>query len=176
MITQAEAPPRRRHRRLRVILASAMGLLLLGITLFGIGATRASWLDREHAQASLSSAVVPPPGTLTCNGGGTFVLGNTPPTVNFVWAAAATPANGLPVVDYYWTLVKDGVLVTSGTSNTTTRTAAITGTLVTAGTYTFKVVARSASGWVSTTGQTGTYAKSDAILGILLGLSACTVP
>lgn len=176
MITYADAPARRRHGRVRTALAVAMGVVLMLVTLFGIGATRAAWQDREYARATLATAVVPAPGALTCSGGGTFVFGNNPPTVTFAWAAAGTVPNALPVTDYYWTLVKDGVQVTSGTSSTATRTAVITGTLVTAGTYTFKVVARSASGWVSTTGPTGTYAKSDAILGVLLGLSGCTVP
>ena len=177
MIAHVDAPPRRSHGTLRPILAGAMGFVLLAITLFGVGATRAAWLDNEYTRASLAAAVVPPPGTLTCNGGGTFVLGNTPPTVNFTWAAAATPANGLAVTDYYWTLMSGATLITSGTTTPTARTAAITGTTVpAAGNYAFKVVARNTSGWVSTTGVTGTYSKTDAILGLLLGTSGCTVP
>jgi hypothetical protein len=177
MIEYAEAPARRRHGRLRPALAVSMGVVLVLVTLFGIGATRAAWHDAEYARASLATAVVPPPGALGCSGGGTFVLGNTPPTVTFAWAAAGTPANALPVTDYYWTLMSGSTLITSGTTTTTARTAAIAGTVVpAAGNYAFKVVARNSSGWVSATGPTGTYTKTDAILGILLGTSGCTVP
>jgi len=176
MITYADAPARRRHRRLRPLLAVSMGVVLMLVTLFGIGATRAAWQDREYTSATLATAVVPPPGVLSCSGGGTFVLGNNPPTVTFAWAAAGTLPNALPVTDYHWTLTSGATVISSGTTTTTARTAAITGTVVpAAGYYDFKVVARSASGWVSTP-ATGTYRKTDAILGILLGTSSCTVP
>lgn len=167
----------RTHGTLRGVLAGAMGAVLMTVVLFGIGATRASWLDDEYARASLSSGAVPPPGTLSCSGGGTFVFGNTPPTVTFSWASAGAPANALPLSDYYWTLMQGTTLITSGTTTTTARSAAIAGTVVpAAGNYTFKVVARSAGGWVSTTGPTGTYSKTNAILGVLLGTSGCSVP
>ena len=176
MVTRVDVPARRRHGRLRPALAVSMGVVLVLVTLFGIGATRAAWQDSEFARASLTTAVVPAPGTLTCSGGGTFVLGNTPPTVNFAWGAAGSPPNSLPVTDYHWTLTTGTTLIASGTTTTTARTAAITGTAVpAAGYYDFRVVARSASGWVSAPAG-GTYRKTDAILGLLLGTSSCTVP
>ena len=175
MISLAEPGTRHTRGHLRPILAAAMGLVLLAVTLFGIGATRAAWLDQEYSRATLTASVVPTPGTLSCSGGGTFVFGNTPPTVTFAWLAASTPANAAPVTDYYWTLMSGSTLITSGTTTPTARTAAIPGTTVpAAGNYTFKVVARS-SGWVSGTSRTGTYSKTDAVLGILLGSSGCSV-
>lgn len=138
--------------------------------------TEASWARGTVSAGSLTAGVTQPPGTLGCSGGGTFVFGNTPPTVTFTWAAPATPANALPITDYAWTLTQGATVAASGTSTTAARSAAITGNLVAAGTYTFTVVSRGPSGWNSVAGPTGTYTKTAAILGVLLGTSGCSVP
>ena len=175
MVNDAGAGVRRRSGVPRVMLAAAGALVLALVAVFGIGVTRAAWLDGEHSRASLASGVVPAPGTLGCSGGGTVLLGNAPPTVTFTWAAAAAPANALPITAYSWTLAQGATVVASGTTSTTARTAAIAGNVAGVGSYRFTVVTRGSSGWVSTTGATGTWTKAD-LLGLLLTTSACSVP
>ena len=136
--------------------------------------TEASWVRGSAARGTLAAGVTPPPGAPSCSGGGTFVLGNTPPTVTFTWATPTTSTSSLPVTDYAWTLTLSGTVVASGSG--AARSAAVTGSLVTAGTYTFTVISRGPSGWNSVAGPTGTYTKTNAILGVLLGTSGCSIP
>lgn len=154
----------------------ALTLLVAVVALASVPAqqTEASWVRNTAARGTFTAGVTQPPGALGCSGGGTFIFGNTPPTVTFTWAAPAAPANALPVTDYAWTLTQGATVVTSGT--TVPRSVAVTGNLVAVGTYTFTVVSRGPSGWNSVAGPTGTYTKTAAILGILLGTSGCSVP
>jgi hypothetical protein len=164
--------------RTRHLLGAVVGVGLLvaalGLSVTPPAVTEASWARVSQGTGSFTAGVTPPPGTFSCSGGGTFVLGNTSPPVVYTWAAAGTPANALPITDYYWTLTSGATLVSSGTTTLTARTVSIASDSVAAGTYTFSVVARGPGGWNSTA-KTGTYTKTDAILFVLLGTSGCTV-
>ena len=162
--------------RMRVAgaIAGAAALLLVATSTLP-AETEAAWTTQTAAQGQFTAGVTPPPGTLACSGGGTFILGNTPPTVTFTWAAAANPAGALPVSGYAWTLSQGATVISSGTTTTTARTASIPGTLTTAGNFAFTVTATGPGGWISQPGPAGTYTKTDAILFILLGTSGCSV-
>ena len=110
----------------------AVTLLAAIVAIVGLAPqpTEASWVRGSFARGTFTAGVTQPPGALGCSGGGTFIFGNTPPTVTFTWAAPATPANALPITDYYWTLTQGATLVTSGTSTAAARSAAILGVLL----------------------------------------------
>jgi predicted ribosomally synthesized peptide with SipW-like signal peptide len=157
----------------RRLVVGATGLGIAAALLLGAGSTSASWNDSEYARATLTTAVVPRPGALTCTGAGSTVVGNVPPTVTFSWAAPSPPTTA--IAQYSWTLTGTSGLAASGTVPSTATGVPIAGDVVPAGTYTFAVVARGTGTWVSAANRTGTYTRVNAVLGFLLASSSCTV-
>jgi hypothetical protein len=167
----SDGASRRRCGKRRGALAVA-GVGVATAVVFGTGATSASWSDAEYATAALTTKLVPAPGPVVCSGGGTFVLGAAVPDVKYDWTAATIAGpNSTDIAGYTWRLTGPN-FNKGGTTEPGVHTATIPGSFAPAGTYTFHVATRSATGWTSTE-HTSTYRKSDAILFLLLGVSSC---
>jgi len=161
---------------IRRVLASlaAAGLVaaVVGVAASPPELTEAAWTTPNYSRGTFAAGTVQPPGTLSCSGGGANLLGPPPPTT-FTWVAPANPAGSAPIVDYYWTLTRTGVTISS---STTTTSAVIAGGAANTGTYTFTVYTRSHGSWISVAGPTGTFVKQDGVLNLLAATASCSVP
>ena len=154
------------------IAAALLGVsaLLLVAHATPLAETEAAWTTGERGTGTFTGAVVQPPGTLSCSGGGSALL--SVPNLTFTWAAPATPANAAVVTEYRWTLKQGATTTASGT--TTSTSAVIAGNGYAFGSHNFSVVAASGN-WVSTAGPTGTYVKTNNLIS-LVQTASCTIP
>lgn len=127
--------------RQRIALALAgVGVLVATIGLGQTGPTLASWPDSNYHSATITSGLLNPVTSLTCNGS----AGLLGASIGFTWTQPVTTGNGLVPTTYTMTWAGPG-----GSSTTVPGlTASIPGNTLAIGTYTVTVVAKLA-GWTS---------------------------
>jgi len=153
-----------KHRR-RVMVAAvaiATAVLMLGVSSTPVAQTDASWIDREHATATLSIATLPAP-DFRCASTGGILVGQ----VGFVWTTPATPYPGavLQGYDFSYGLVGGSMTTESLPASATAASVPAAG-LVLLSSYTVSLKAKYTH-WVSP--------ATSRTIGVLLGALSITI-